>query len=177
MLKQFYPYAYVDSVYAIDYEKLYRAGYRALIFDIDQTLVQHGYPSTKEVDALFSGLHALGFKTLFLSNNSDERIQDFTKNIDAQYIPMADKPQVDGYLKALQLLEIDKDQTIFIGDQVFTDILGANRAGIPSILVKFLRHEHETKIGKKRQLERLVLACYQMSRHKNRLGSIDKGSK
>lgn len=175
MLKNFYPYNYIDSVFVIDYEKLYRKGYKALIFDIDQTLVQHGEDSTKEVDSLFAYIHDLGFKTLLLSNNSDERIRDFIENIDTLYIPMADKPNPEGYLKALDMLGTSCKETIFIGDQVFTDILGANRSKIPSILVKFLRHEYEKRIGKKRQVERLVLACYKLSKtYQNRLGDIYK---
>ena len=47
MFKKFYPYAYVESVFVIDYQKLYEKGYRGLIFDIDNTLVHHGDDSTK----------------------------------------------------------------------------------------------------------------------------------
>ena len=53
MFKRFYPYAYVDSVFAINYQKLYNMGYRGLIFDIDNTLVHHGDDSTPEIDDLF----------------------------------------------------------------------------------------------------------------------------
>lgn len=175
MLKKFFPHAYAPDVYAIDYEYLYEQGYQALIFDIDQTLVQHGEQSTKEVDELFKRIHAIGFKTILLSNNSAERIEEFIENIDTLYVAMADKPQIDGYLKALDMLGTSKEKTVFIGDQIFTDILGANRCGIPSILVRFLRHDYETKIGKKRQVERLVLACYRLSRtYQNRLGNVVK---
>lgn len=137
MFKKFYPYAYVDSVFVIDYEKLYALGYRGLIFDIDNTLVHHGDDSTPEVDALFLRLHSLGFKTVLLSNNSEERIKSFIKNIDTQYIEDAKKPETSGYLKAVKMMGLKKEEVIFIGDQLFTDILGANKCRLASILVKF----------------------------------------
>ena len=79
MFKRFYPYAYVDSVFAINYQKLYNMGYRGLIFDIDNTLVHHGDDSTPEIDDLFFRIQKMGFKTLLLSNNTEERIESFLK--------------------------------------------------------------------------------------------------
>ena len=58
MLRDYYPYEYVESVFAIDYNKLYGLGFRGIIFDIDNTLVPHGDNSTPEVDALFEEIHA-----------------------------------------------------------------------------------------------------------------------
>ena len=80
----FYPHAYVDSVFSLDYQKLYDKGYRGILFDIDNTLVHHGEDSTEEVDALFRELYQTGFRTLLLSNNSRERIQRFMRNIDSR---------------------------------------------------------------------------------------------
>jgi predicted HAD superfamily phosphohydrolase YqeG len=53
MLKLLYPFEYVDSVFSIDYKKLYELGYRGIMFDIDNTLTHHGEDSTKEVDNLW----------------------------------------------------------------------------------------------------------------------------
>ena len=88
MLKQFYPYEYAESVFAIDYEKLWQMGYRGLLFDIDNTLVHHGDDSTPEIDALFREIQAIGFKTLLLSNNEEKRINRFMQNITSYYIHM-----------------------------------------------------------------------------------------
>lgn len=177
MLKSLYPYEYLTSVFTIDYEKLRNKGYKGLIFDIDATLVPHGRPATPEIEALFRELHQLGFKTLLLSNNSDERIREFIANIDTQYIPLADKPKTDNYIKAVEMLGLPKNQVLMIGDQLFTDILGANRSGIASILVQFLMQENETKIGKKRMVERFILKLYQTSKAQHRLGDIEKKRK
>lgn len=144
-----YPYEYVDSVFSIDYNALYEQGIRGLIFDIDNTLVHHGDDSTSEIDQLFRDIQAIGFKTLLLSNNEEKRINRFVENITTYYICDAEKPKTWGYLKALEIMELEKKQVVVIGDQIFTDVLGANRAKLASILVKFIRLPEETKIGKR----------------------------
>ena len=173
MLKRFYPYEHTDSVFSIDYDKLYAKGFRGILFDIDNTLVHHGDDSNEQVDALFRRIHSAGLKTLLLSNNTEERILRFLKNIDSLYIQDADKPDPSCYLKALQMLELKREETVVIGDQLFTDIYGANRCGIPSILVDFIRQPGVSKIGKKRQLERLILWFYRRNHScRCRLGDI-----
>ena len=71
MIGLLFPFEYVDSVFSIDYEKLFQKGYRGIIFDIDMTLVPHGADSTKEIDELFKTIHKAGLKTLLLTNNSE----------------------------------------------------------------------------------------------------------
>jgi len=175
MFKMLYPYEYVDSVFSIDYAKLYDMGYRGIIFDIDNTLVHHGDDSTEEVDELFRTIHSIGLKTLLLSNNNEERIKRFLRNIDSMYIDEAQKPNVDNYYKAIEMLDINKDEAVVIGDQIFTDIYGANKSGIDNILVKFIRAENETKIGKRRTLEKIILKFYLLNKScQNRIGNIHK---
>lgn len=173
MIKQYYPYEYVESVFTIDYQKLYDLGFRGIIFDIDNTLVPHGNDSTYDVDLLFKEIHDIGLKTVLLSNNDQERIERFIKNIDTPYVCDADKPNPDGYLKAVELLGVDKDEVVLIGDQTFSDIIGANNCGIKSILVKYIGFYTEKKIGIRRRIEKAVLFCYSHSRRYNhRIGDI-----
>ena len=174
MLRIYYPYEWVDSVFAIDYEKLFKLGYRAVIFDIDNTLVHHGNDSTEAVDALFPRIHALGMKTLLLSNNSEQRVQRFCKNIHIPYIHEANKPDASGYRKALEMMGVEKAQAVMIGDQIFFDIKGANRCGMASILVNYLRKPDEKKIGIRRNLEKIILKFYKISRFQHRIGDICK---
>jgi HAD superfamily phosphatase (TIGR01668 family) len=170
-----YPYDYVEDIYSISYEKLYKKGYRALIFDIDNTLVHHGDSSNPKIDKFFKDIQKIGFKTLLLSDNSKERIEEFIKNIDTLYINSAHKPNKEGFLKAINLLNIEKEKIIVIGDQVFNDILGANKCGIPNILVQYLRYDNEKKIGKKRTLEKIILKFYLKSnKYQKRFGDILK---
>ena len=74
VFKNLYPYEYVESVFTINYEKLYEKGYRGIIFDLDNTLVPHGEPSTPKVDTLFKKIQKIGFKTFILSDNGVKRI-------------------------------------------------------------------------------------------------------
>lgn len=143
-----FPSVYLDSVYAIDYEKVKELGYKAIIFDIDSTLVPHGDDTTDQVDELFAHIHDVGLKTLLLSNNSDERIALFNRNIQTLYIPMANKPHKPNFLKAIDMLGVNRSEVLLVGDQIFTDVLGANLCGIDNVLVKFLKHKEDINIGK-----------------------------
>ena len=160
MFERFFPDAYMESTYAIDFEKLYQEGIRGVIFDIDNTLVPHGAPADARACALFSHLKELGFKCCFLSNNQYERVSSFNDVIGEQFIENAHKPSVKNYVRAMELLGTDKSNTIFIGDQLFTDIYGAKRAGIRNILVKPIDSKEEIQIVLKRYLEKIVLYFY-----------------
>lgn len=160
MLQKFYPGAYVDSTYTIDFQKYYDQGYRGLIFDIDNTLVPHGKPSTKESIALFERLHKMGFQTCLISNNQEPRVKPFAIDMKTPFVPDAHKPSTKNYRKAMEIMHTDKNNTIFIGDQIFTDVYGANRTGIFSILVKPIHPKEEIQIVLKRYLEKIVLFFY-----------------
>ena len=175
MLKNFFPYEYVEGVLSIDYKKLYNKGYRGIIFDIDNTLVPHGKDSNEEIDELFEFIQKLGFKTILLSNNSEDRVKRFLKNIDSLYICDAEKPKKDGFLKAIKMLNLNKNEVVFIGDQVFTDIYGANKCNLANILVKYIGYNTESKIGIKRNIEKIVLKIYKIKKsYQNRIGNIEK---
>lgn len=161
MFKCFFPDEYLDSAYEIDYDSLYALGYRGLLFDIDNTLVPHGAPADDRAKTLFAHLKKLGFKSCFLSNNQIERVSSFSDSVGGQFIENAHKPSVKNYHRAMELLGTDTGNTIFIGDQLFTDIYGAKRAGIRSILVKPIHPKEEIQIVLKRYLERIVLYFYQ----------------
>lgn len=160
MFKCFFPDEYLDSTYEIDFDKLYAQGYRGLLFDIDNTLVPHGAPADERACALFAHLKELGFKSCFLSNNQIERVSSFNDVIGEQFIENAHKPSVKNYRKAMEMLGTDTGNTIFIGDQLFTDIYGAKRAGIRNILVKPIHPKEEIQIVLKRYLEKIVLHFY-----------------
>ena len=73
MLEIFYPDETADTSYGIDYEALYRKGYRGLIYDVDNTLVPHGAPADDRAKVLFERLHTIGFSAVLLSNNKEPR--------------------------------------------------------------------------------------------------------
>lgn len=160
MFETFFPDDFVASTYVIPFEKLYEEGYRGLIFDIDNTLVPHGAPADERAKKLFTRLKEIGFDCCLLSNNQESRVQMFNEEIQVHYIYDAHKPSVKNYQKAMELMETDLHSTIFIGDQLFTDVWGAKRAGIRTILVKPIHPKEEIQIVLKRQLEKIVLYFY-----------------
>lgn len=155
-----YPGEYVDSTYVIDFDKLYNEGYRGIIFDIDNTLVPHGAPADQRAISLFAHLKELGFSCMLLSNNKEPRVKMFNDSVGVDYIFKAGKPKTTNYLKAMERMGTDVTNTIFIGDQIFTDVCGANRAGIRTILVKPIHPKEEIQIVLKRYLEKIVLFFY-----------------
>ncbi len=166
MFKNFYPKEDAESAYSIDYGRLYENGYRGIIFDIDNTLVKHGAPATKEAIELVDRLRRMGFAICFLSNNNKDRVSGFCEMLDAAYICKAGKPKKKGYEAAMKLLGTTVEQTVSIGDQIFTDIWGANRSGLYTVLVKQIDKEEEFQIVLKRKLERIILHFYRKKRGK-----------
>ncbi|MCI8327860.1 MAG: YqeG family HAD IIIA-type phosphatase [Lachnospiraceae bacterium] len=160
MFQKFYPGEYVDSAYGIDFEQLYREGYRGVIFDIDNTLVPHGAPADERAKKFFIHLKKLGFSCCLLSNNREPRVKMFNDEVKVQYIFKAGKPKRSGYERAMSLMGTDRKITLFVGDQIFTDVYGANRAGLRTILVKPIHPKEEIQIVLKRYLEKIVLFFY-----------------
>lgn len=161
MLNRFYPQEYLDSTYQIDFDRLYEEGYRGVIFDIDNTLVPHGAPADARACALFSHLKELGYQCMLLSNNKEPRVKMFCDAVHVSYIHKAAKPKPGNYRRAMEQMGTNTGNTLFVGDQIFTDIYGANRAGIRTILVKPIHPKEEIQIVLKRYLEKIVLFFYQ----------------
>jgi len=168
MFSMFYPEEYLGSAYEADYEGLYQKGFRAVIFDIDNTLVEHGAKADKRSAALLERLRGIGYAVCFLSNNKEPRVKSFAGASGAAYIAKAGKPKKEGYEAAMKVMGVTREQTIAVGDQIFTDIWGANRAGIYTILVKQIGKKEEIQIVLKRYLERIVLWFYRRSHKKKR---------
>ncbi len=160
MFKRFYPRDYFESTYDINFSAYYNMGYRAVIFDVDNTLVEHDAPCDLRAERLIKKLLAMGFEVCFLSNNDEERVKSFNENLGAKYIYKAGKPFAKGYIQAMNIMGTDKKNTMFVGDQIFTDIWGANNAGIRSVLVKPIAKHEEIQIILKRIPEKLILKCY-----------------
>lgn len=160
MISKLYPKEYVTSPYKIDYKVFYNKGFRGVLFDIDNTLVGHNDDADENTINLFISLKNLGFDICLLSNNREERVKRFNKNLNLKYIHKAGKPSRKAYYDGMKKINCNKNNTIFIGDQIFTDIFGANRAGIYSVLVKPIAKKEEIQIVIKRYLEKIVLYFY-----------------
>ena len=161
MFERFFPDEYLDSAYVVNYEKLYQEGYRGILFDIDNTLVPHGAPADERAIRLFARLRSIGLDYCLISNNQLPRVKPFADAVQAKFVEDAHKPSRKNYLKAMKLMHVDLDSCIFVGDQIFTDVYGAKRCGMRTILVKPLHPKEEIQIVLKRYLEKIVLYFYQ----------------
>ena len=168
MFKSFYPDCYMNSTYEIDFDAYYEKGYRGIIFDIDNTLVPHGAPADERSKKLFVHLKELGYQVVLLSNNKEPRVKMFNDAVKVSYIFKAGKPLVKNYVRAMEMMGTSKENTLFVGDQLFTDVWGAKKTGIHNILVKPIDKKEEIQIVLKRYLEKIVLASYERYKKKQR---------
>ena len=158
MFSRFYPDEDGPSAYDMPYDALYKKGIRGVIFDVDNTLVPHDAPADERAKRLFSHLRALGMDTCLLSNNKEPRVAAFAEAVGgSNYIYKGGKPGVKNYKKAMELMGTGLQSTIFVGDQLFTDVYGAKRTGIKSFLVKPINPREEIQIVLKRYPEALIL--------------------
>lgn len=157
-----FPRAYCESAYDIDYEGLYEEGCRGVIFDIDNTLVEDQQKATKNAVDLIDKIRRIGMQSFILSNNHEERVRLFAEAVGARYIFEAKKPLAKGYVRAMEMMGTDRSSTVFVGDQIYTDIWGANNAGVFSILVAPVNPRELFHIRLKRLLELPVLMLYRL---------------
>lgn len=150
----------------MDFRSLYKKGYRGIICDLDNTLVEHDADASDEAKELYKTWKDIGFEVCYLSNNDKERVERFNEGIKAHSIYDGKKPLPGNYKKAMKLMGTNKKNTIFIGDQIFTDTLGANIVGIKNILVDPISPKEERLITIKRFFEKIVLKGYERKRTK-----------
>lgn len=168
-----YPNRYFDKKEDVPFEKYYEKGFRGVIFDIDNTLVPHDAPADEEAIIFIKKLKKIGFRICLLSNNDEKRVAAFNEPLQVEYIYKANKPFRSGYERAMQILNTDKENTLFVGDQIYTDVWGAKRTGIFSILLDPINPKEEIQIILKRIPEKYIKWNY---RRKNGLkkGEFDK---
>ncbi len=165
-----YPDYDYKNIYDIPYEHFKNMGIKGIIFDIDNTLTKHGAVAVNKDIKFFDRLREMGFDTILLSNNKEKRVKAFANIVSSKYICRAKKPQIKNYLKAARLMNLKTDEVIFVGDQIFTDILGARLAKITAILVNPIDKSEEIQIVIKRNFEKIVLFFY--NRYKKRLKNV-----
>ena len=132
----FMPNDYVQSVFQIDIEKLANSGFKGIITDLDNTLVGWDVKTpTKEIQEWFKKANDLGLTITIVSNNNEKRVSGFSKDLDVDFIFKARKPMGRAFKKAIHHMNIKPEETIVIGDQMLTDVLGGNNNGLYTIMV------------------------------------------
>lgn len=131
----FIPDVYAQSVYTINYKKLKKNGIKCLLFDLDNTLAPYkvNEPDIK-VKELFARLEE-DFKVIIMSNSGKNRLRPFKEKLNVDVAFSSKKPLKGKYKKILELYHFKSPEVACIGDQILTDILGANRMDFTSILV------------------------------------------
>jgi HAD superfamily phosphatase (TIGR01668 family) len=130
------PDIYQQSIYTINYQKLKKSGIKCLIFSLNNTIAPLKILTpTKKMKNKFENLKDMGFKLIIMSNSSKKRVEPFKEilNVDSAY--HSKKPFKRKYKKILNIYDLKPDQIACIGDQLTSDVLGANRMGMTSILV------------------------------------------
>ena len=162
MNKNFIPNLIVKSIYDIEVDYLHSKGIKGILLDIDDTLVPHGEPLLPQslVDWL-AALTEKGFKIIFISNNNKARVSKFAKKAGFAFVANALKPLSFGYTKAGKLLNLKSNELCMVGDQIFTDIYGANRKNMHTILILPLSDRKGFFINLRRHFEKGVIEKYE----------------
>ena len=137
-MDNFIPDVYGQSIFTIDYKKLKKNGIKCLLFDLDNTLVPYTIDEVpQKIKDLFAVL-SNDFKLIIISNSSKNRLRPFKEKLNVDCSFSSRKPFKKKYKKIMDLYHFTEDEIAAIGDQLLTDILGANRMGFTSILVNSL---------------------------------------
>lgn len=149
------------DIYEITPELLHEAGIRALILDIDNTLVTYDDPKpTDTVSAWLDSMHEAGIQTAFVSNNHAARVESFCEELGCYYHADAGKPSRKYLREAMTHMGTDVNDTACVGDQLFTDVWAGKRAGMRAFLVPPIKDKRTLFFRAKRLLEKPFLRLY-----------------
>ncbi|MDF2984611.1 MAG: superfamily [Eubacterium sp.] len=161
MLEKYYPDLYYDSIRHIDLDMLKTKGIKGFILDIDNTLVpMHSKDADENAMKWIADLKNRGFKVCILSNAAEKRVVRFNKDISVLAIHRAYKPAGKAFLRAAEQLDLEPESIAVVGDQLFTDIHGGNKANMLTILVKPIDKKEILYVRLKRGPEKFILKKY-----------------
>ena len=158
MLKLLCPDIYISSIYDMDFEYLQKKNIKGILIDLDNTLLPwNGIKVDTDVMEWINALKRRGFSICIVSNNKARRIKKCAKMLDIPAVWGHFKPFRKAFIKGMSILGTTPDQTVVVGDQIFTDIFGAKRMGILAILVKPISDQELLWTKLVRKLELRVL--------------------
>lgn len=160
-----YPNIYLESVKEITIELLKENNIKALILDVDNTILDFDRKIPKGVKQWCENLKGEGIKFCILSNtNKEEKVKMVAETLNLPYFHLATKPFKKGFKKAIKLLEEKEENIAVVGDQIFTDVIGANRCNLFAILVKPISEKDLLVTRIKRPLENMIIKAYLRNR-------------
>ena len=143
-----------ESFDQVTVEFLVSIGVKGVLLDVDNTLEPYEHPTPGDhVIGWLNSLHEAGIKTAIVSNNNQARLDLFNKEIGMPAISKAAKPFPNNLHRAMKMIGTNEENTIFIGDQILTDVWAAHNAGIRAILVPPINDRRDPLTRFKRVLE------------------------
>lgn len=168
MSNKFLPYRICKDIYELTPELLASIGIKALILDIDNTLVTYADPKpTEAVSAWLAGMHGAGIQTAFVSNNHAPRVEGFCEGLGCYFHADAKKPSRKFMREAMAHMGTDITNTACVGDQLFTDVWAGNRCGMKAFLVPPIKDKKTLFFRTKRLLEKPFIRTYYRKMRKN----------
>lgn len=159
-----YPKLYLENVQQISLELLNKYGIKALILDVDNTLINYNKQMPEGTKEWCDMLKKSGIQFCIVSNTDQkEKVKKVAEQLEIPYFYFAMKPLKKGLKKAIKLLGGKEEDIAAVGDQIFTDVLGANRCHIFSILVKPIEKQDIWVTKLKRPIENYIIKKYEKS--------------
>ena len=156
-----YPKAYLKSVKEINIHFLKENNIKALILDVDNTLIDFNKQLLAGIEEWCEKIKEQGIKICILSNsNKKEKVENVANILNVPYIYLGTKPFKRGFKKAIKLLDEENKNIAAVGDQIFTDVVGANGCKLYSILVEPIGTKDLLITKIKRPLEKYVIKKY-----------------
>lgn len=156
-----YPDYYCNKVTDIKLDLLKENNIKGLMLDVDNTLIDFDRNLVEGAKEWIEEIKANGIKCIILSNsNKVEKITTVANILDIPYIYFATKPFKRGFKKAKQQLGLENENIAVVGDQIFTDIIGANRSKMFAILVNPISKKDIWMTKLKRPIEEYIVKSY-----------------
>lgn len=157
----FYPKHYLKNITEIDIELLKKDNIKGLILDVDNTLIDYERNLIEGLEEWYMNIKANDIKCCILSNShKKEKVKKVAEKLDIPYIFFGKKPLKSGFKKAAKILDLKRENIAVVGDQIFTDVLGANRCKMIPILVKPISEKDIIVTVIKRPIEKYIINKY-----------------
>ena len=152
-----YPNVYLSCVQDIKIEFLIKNKIKALILDVDNTLIDYNKNLSEEVVKWSKELQGQGIKMYILSNtNKKQKVKDVADKLEIPFEIFAKKPSKKGFIKIKEILQVKEENIAVVGDQLFTDVLGGNRCNMFTILVDPVNKKDYWYTAWKRPIENII---------------------